>query len=287
VPAAHGCSGAPRDLGRDQGAAARAALRARAGGGAWRRALDRVGVCEAPLARWRRELRRHFPHQHEWLEGAARAAGLPDLSLMRAASAELTREREAVLLGVESGGAVQLWRTAAPDTLLRRVAPDGRLASLELASPLLACPWLGVNQAGLGVAATGAGAGASDLAPALFARDCLERFEQVESALAWCLLRPVGAVGSILLADAHGGLAGVAYGRSGRSVRRPSAGALALGGARAEEVAKELAGGSGSECFVEAALARVLGDAAAAAAARVDPALPGLRPSRAHAVLAV
>jgi hypothetical protein len=279
------CAGAPRDLGRDQGVAARDLVRARAGGSAWRRALDRAGVCGAELSRWRRELRRHFPHQHEWLEGAARAAGVPDLALLRAARAELARESDALVVGVECGRDALVWRTGAPGAVLRRVRPDGRLASLELASPLLACPWIGVNEAGLAVAA--AGGGADGLQPALLARDCLERFEQVESALAWCLLRPVGAGASILVADARGGLAGVEFSPGGPSVLRPDAGATAIGGARAARLAKEFAGAPGSPAAVAAALDRVLGAAAAAEVAHAAPASRSVQASRARTAVAV
>lgn len=290
MTAALECAGAPRDLGRDQGASARALVRARVEAGWWRRALDRAGVCEAPLSRWRRELRRHFPHQYEWLTGAARAAGVADVSLLRAATRELARERDALLIGVEGGGDTLVSRTGAPDTVLRRVRPEGRLVSLELASPLLACPWIGVNEGGLAVAVTG---GAPDGPnPALLARDCLERFESVESALAWCLLRPVAAAGAILLADARGELAGVDFAGASRNVRRPVAGVIALGGARAAEVAKRVSGelasgGPGSERAVEAALEATPGGVGAGGACHAVPATRSLRASRAGGELRV
>jgi hypothetical protein len=287
VPAAQECAGAPRDLGRDQGAAARALVRARVGGRGWRRALDRAGVCGRPLSRWRRDLRRHFPHQHEWLEGVARAAGVPDLALLRAATLELARERDALLVGVEAGSDARVWRSGAPDTVLRRVRPEGRLVSLELASPVLACPWIGVNEAGLAVATTGGDVADGGVQPALLARDCLERFERVESALDWCLLRPVAADTAILLADAHGELAGIDFGMTARSVRRPAAGAIVLGGSRAAAVAKAVSGAGGSPPAVEAALRRALGDAAAAAAAHAAPATRSLRPASGDAALRV
>jgi hypothetical protein len=266
-------------------------VRARIGDGVLWRALDRAGVCEAPLARWRRELRRHFPHQHEWLEGTARAAGVADVSLLRAATRELARGRDAVLVGVEGGRGALVSRTGAQDTVLRRVRPEGRLASLELASPLLACPWIGVNAGGLAVAATGGGAPEAGLHSALLARDCLERFEGVESALAWCLLRPVAAEGAILLADARGELAGIDFGPT-RSVRRPVAGVIAMGGARAAEVAKHVSGelvsgGPGAEQAVEAALEGTRDGAGANGACHAMPATRGLRPSRAGGELRI
>lgn len=252
------CEGAPRDLGRDQGTAARAALAACATAGLarWR---DHLGLGDAALSRWQRDVRRYFPHQHEWLEGVARAAGLPLRSLVRAAVATLDAERDALLVGVESDEGGLLWRSAAPAALLRRVAPEGRFRSLELASPALASPWIGVNDSGLAVAVTGGRIpGRCAAHAALLARDCLERFEGVESALAWCLGRPAAPGASLLVADASGELAGVELSATGREVRRAESGVLVLGSGAAE-LAKAIADRGIAREALEPLLARALG----------------------------
>lgn len=272
------CEGAPRDLGRDQALGAPDVLRGALGeSGRWWRLRDRLGLGDPRLARWQRDVRRFFPHQHEWLEGAARGAGVPTRGLLRAAVAGLERERDALLVAVEGGGGPVLVRSAATGSVLRRVRPEGRFASLELASPLLACPWIGVNEAGLALAAGGGSRPGRDVVhAALLARDCLERFEGVESALAWCLGRPAAPGACILLADARGEVAGLELCEAGRRVRRPQAGVLVLGGVRCRELAKALAGVTSGD--LEVALSRSLGEPEAAAAARVEVASCRLRP---------
>ncbi len=261
---------------------------ASARGGVIARWRDRLPG-EVEISRWQRDLRRYFPHQHEWLEGVARGAGVPDRALLRAAIAELARGHDALLIGAEGAGregadgkgGTVLWRTESPGVVLRRVRPEGRFVSIELASPLLACPWIGLNEAGLAVAVTGGSLPARCRAhAALLARDCLERFEAVESALVWCLGRPAAPGASILLADAQGELAGVELLASGRRVRRPEGGVLALGGPRAAEVRKTLSGGPMRALDLERALEEVLGEPALAAAPRVDLASRNLRMSR-------
>ncbi|HVH19188.1 MAG TPA: hypothetical protein VNF72_12875 [Myxococcota bacterium] len=222
--------GVPRELGFAQGRAARAELQAICGPrDVLARALDGLGHMDAGSARWWRDLRRHFPHQAEWLEGAARGAGLPLPALARNARASLAAPQHA-LVALEDGEARLVCATPARASL-RRVAPEGRFRSLELALPELPTPWLGVNAAGLAVAATpGAlGVGTCAAPAAHFARDCLERFESVASALAWCLGRPAAPGAALLLADASGEIAGVELTAQGRRVRRPERGVLAFG----------------------------------------------------------
>ena len=242
------CAGVPREQGFAQGRSARALLHARcAGGGAIARALDRLGRVDAESARWLRDLSRHFPHQAEWLEGLSRGAELALPALVRAARASLAEPPRA-LVACEGDGAALLACAAPAHAIARRVAPEGRFRSLELALPWLPAPWLGVNEAGLAVAATsGARAGAECAAPAaLFARDCLERFESVGSALTWCLGRPAAPGAALLFADACGEIAGVELAAEGRRVRRPERGALLLGADPAQVAAfeKQLARGA-------------------------------------------
>jgi hypothetical protein len=121
-----------------------------------------------------------------------------------------------------------------------------------------------VNEAGLALAVSGgARPGACRAHAALLGRDCLERFEGVESALAWCLGRPAAPGAAILFADSRGELGGVELSASARQVRRPEGGLLVLGSARAARVAKELTG-----------VPRVLSDLETAVASAVGQPIP-------------
>jgi len=250
--------GVPRELGFEQGRAAQESLRrACAARGFLPDALERLGQLTQPRARWLRDVRRHFPHQAEWLEGAARGAGIPFAALVRAVRDALA-EPLGALIAVAGAEQTLLARVAPSDAEVRRVAPEGRFRSLELARPLLPAPELGVNEAGLAVAASsGTASDARSAAPAaryaapaarcaapaaLLARDCLERFESVASALAWCLGRPAAPGAALLFADASGEVAGVELEAGGRHVRRPEAGVLVLGveAVRAARIAKQL-----------------------------------------------
>jgi hypothetical protein len=239
------CAGVPREQGFAQGRAARAELRERCAASApLTRALDALGRLDAASARWLRDLRRHFPHQGEWLEGAARGGGVALPALVRAARASLDEPQRA-LVAWEADGVARIARALPAHTILRRMEPEGRFRTFELALPWLPAPWLGVNEAGLAVAASsGARAGAACAAPGgLFARDCLERFESVGSALAWCVGRPAAPGASLLFADASGEIAGVELAARERRVRRPERGVLVLGAdpASAAAIEKRLA----------------------------------------------
>jgi len=265
------CAGVPREQGFAQGRASREALRERCvAPGARARAQDALGLLDSASARWLRDLRRHFPHQGEWLEGAARGAGLALPALVRAARAS-QGDPPRVLVACEGEGVARIGCALPPHTVLRRMVPEGRFRTLELALPWLPAPWLGVNEAGLAVAATsGARAGAPCAAPGmLFARDCLERFESVGSALAWCLGRPAAPGASLLFADAEGELAGVDLAAGDRRVRRPEHGVLVLGvdAARAAAIEKRLAEASRDALAFAQALGADAGECAGADAA--------------------
>jgi len=248
------CAGVPREQGYAQGLVSRAQLHERcAARGALTRAQDALGLLDSASARWLRDLRRYFPHQGEWLEGAARGAGLALPALVRAAAASLGDSPRAsqgyrALVACEGEAGARIGRALPAHTILRRMEPEGRFRTLELALPWLPAPWLGVNEAGLAVAATsGARADAGCAAPGtLFARDCLERFESVGSALAWCLGRPAAPGASLLFADASGEIACVELAPKDRRVRRPERGVLVVGAeaARAAAIEKRLAEGS-------------------------------------------
>src|SRR5262249_54998797 len=138
---------------------------------------------------------------------------------------------------------------------IRRVAPEGRFRSIEVALPAATTPVIGVNEAGLAVAVAEQRSLPGRFTPpiALFARDCLERFQRVGPARDWCLARPAAPGGSLLLADAHGELAGVYAGGPERRALRPH-GWLVLGDSGLElDKPEHLAAGQ-----LEPALAKVL-----------------------------
>jgi len=154
------------------------------------------------------DLRRHFPHQAEQLEGIARGAGI---RLAALASQWLMALREpASALAAVCAGRVRLYAPLPSDAILRRCHSEGRFETTEFSRPAFTAPLLGVNEAGLAVAVLGHCADEARFAPgALLARDCLERFEVVEAALAWCQVRPAAPGHALLFSDAAGELGAV------------------------------------------------------------------------------
>ena len=206
------CHGAPRDLGRDLGIALRDELRAafasERGLLGWLAAFSRPNTA-APL---RRDLLRYFPHQAEWLEGLAHGAGVPLRALVSALAQSCDPATpQGVAVGAVTGASVGIASAVPRGAVVRRIAPEGRFRSLEIALPAASAPVIGVNEAGLAVAVAEQRSLPGRFTPplALFARDCLERFARVEPALDWCLARPAAPGGSLMLADATGELAGV------------------------------------------------------------------------------
>lgn len=225
------CEGAPRDLGNDVGRVHREAIRSRVGQrGLGRRIRDRFGFPERSVAAWRRDLRRYFPHQSEWLEGLARAVDLPVWAVARCSMSVLESGRAAPLVAAELEGRWRIWRGVPASARARRIEPEGRFASLELAAAVATTPWIGVNDRGLAVAIAGDARPQRGLAGhgGLFARDCLERFESLESALGWCEGRPAAPGARLLLADAAGAMAGIRLDSESRPVRYAEAGVLVL-----------------------------------------------------------
>lgn len=273
------CEGVPRDLGRDQGAACAEAIRAAAGAPGLRRIADRLGRFDRASGRWLRDVQRHFPHQGEWTEGLARAAGVPGPALVRAMRAALRSDASAIAVAVVAQGGVQVARTATQGSVLRRMRPEGRFISLEIGPAVLTAPAIGLNEAGLAVAVVAGieAAGACAASAALLVRDCLERFDSVESALAWCLGRPAASDASILLSDPTGEIAGVEFRAGGRRVARPDGGVLLLAGAGCDvaTLEKSLAAAPDRDDF-EAVLAAVLNERAVPAT-RIHPAERSLR----------
>lgn len=253
VPHVLECEGAPRDLGLDQGLALRDWLRRFAAsqgaelppdeevpdgalGLPWlERVASGVGGLLRGSARARpggaatralaRDLARHFPQLAERCEGLARGGRIPASVVLDVCTRELEREAGAALLAATpDGGGLFLLRGLRAETSLRwrRSRPENGLRSLELVAPAGLGAVAGVNEAGLAVAWGARGArpapvgAARCAAPAtLLVQECLQRFERVAGAAAWCADRPAlgGEAGgdaiSLLIADASGACAGV------------------------------------------------------------------------------
>ena len=268
------CAGAPRDLGLDQGAAGRDAVRAavaRLGRGARLRA--RLGL-DARLARCARDARSHYPHASERLAGLARAAGASRAELAALLAGELATSAappaacgEALATCGAEGAALLARSLAAPAAagpapwILRTSAPEHDWRSVEVALPWLVPALAGVNERGL--AAVGivrpAPSGSLDrcAAPALLlVQECLQRCDDVGKAIEWCERRPSGGSAALLLADATGDVAVVSVEGERRSVQRPRDGLLvAADGERAASLEKACAA---RPALDPAALAEVL-----------------------------
>jgi hypothetical protein len=293
------CSGAPRDLGFDQGRAAARAVRSAA---AALPLAARLGLASPLLggdplaARSRRDASCFFPHMSERLAGLARGAGasrraLEALLARELASGGADRRGEAPARSAASGLAV----VAAPERtgggalaartliapagvgawpwLLRRSAPEHDWRSLEVTLPWLVPALAGVNECGLAVLALvhppAPGSLDACAAPALLlAQDCLQRCDGTQKAIEWCERRPAGGSAALLFADASGDVAELAVEGAERSLRRLRDGVLASAAdpARAAGLEKACA----EQARLDAAgLARVLAGPAGFAGAPV------------------
>jgi hypothetical protein len=240
------CTGAPRDLGLDQGLSrAReiaAALRGRRAG-----ALTRLV--------WR-DVTRHLPHAAERMQGLARGAGVGTRALTIALEDELALRGHSyasggLALGVgaeRSGSGPLLIRglgtRAAQSAILRRSLPDHGFRSLEVGLPWLVGGLAGVNEVGL--AATGISSPASEVGPVaapalLLLQECLQQFDSAEKAADWCLRRPGGGRSSLLFVDAEGRQLGVFADGPRRRVLHADAGLLLPHDASPEAAALEKA----------------------------------------------
>jgi hypothetical protein len=231
------CSGAPRDLGLDQGLHFRAVIRAELGRRLGRRGIRRLlpprlgGDPEA--ARAVRDTARFFPHMAERAEGIASGARVSRTEI----GALLANEQRGVsqtLVGVRAGPAGSgVWIALTVERelalFLRRSQPDNGYRSLEVALPWRVPALAGVNEHGLAVVASGLGSSSAPLsncaaAAALLVQDCLQRFDSAEKAVEWCERRPAGGSASILLADAGGALVRVDLQGELRRVHRETGG---------------------------------------------------------------
>ena len=259
------CAGAPRDLGLDQGAALRAAIRAARGPHRADGVARRAG----------RDLERFFPHHAERMQGISLGARVPEAALAAELAVLLAGDAG---LAVAAGGLVARSVAATPAALvLRASAPDNDYRSLELAPAASPAAWIGVNEHGLSATATALPAAETSLtgcaAPGqLLVQDVLQRFDSVEKAADWALRRPAGGHVSLLLADATGRVGGVEIdGRTRRSLGAGEGALVGLGpGEAAAALEKALAE---TRTLDAAALARLLAEPAGAALVAVaDPA---------------
>jgi hypothetical protein len=297
VPAAarFTCTGAPRDLGRQQGIVCSPELQRGFRAESWLVRARAHGPRRGGEARLARDLWRHFPHQAERLQALARAAHVPEGWLVRQLAAELRGSPAASAIALVPAGGVPVlaaWFGAA--LRLRESRPDGRYASLEWCAAGATSARLGVNERGLAVAVlsqVGAGELAlphrdAEVAPeaprcaapaTLLAQDCLENFERLEPAVEWCLARPAGGMARILIADREGYAAAIDVAFGARSLRWFEGEPIVA--ARwpedAESIAKILAAPDpdADRAALESSawLARILASGVSARAACVDP----------------
>jgi hypothetical protein len=239
------CEGAPRDLGFDQGTQCRAALNA-----AYRRrsrlqrARFRLRVESDACRRARLEIRRFYPQQAEMIEARARASRVPVAWLVArlADDRRLATAADALVLAAASAitdrGAL-LARALPADAIARRSRPEIGFRSIELTQSWRAAPLAGVNEAGLAVAcasnASGSAAPRHAVPAALLAHDCLRRFDRLDGAIDWLMVRPGGGKSMLVLADDSGEIAGVSLDGDERAVFRPADGLVVSTGGHARQ----------------------------------------------------
>ena len=277
------CSGAPRDLGLDQGLHFREVIRAEVerrlrGKGSGRLLGPLVGR-EPEVARSARDTARFYPHMAERAEGIARGARVSRAEVAALLASEYHGGGE-TLCGVRSkSDGSEVWIALSTERegplFLRRSQPENGYRSLEIGIPWRVPALAGVNQHGLAVAASGVASSSASLvncaAPAaLLVQDCLQRFDRVEKAVEWCERRAAGGFASILLADTEGVLARVDLEGDLRRVHRESDGIL-LGAGEPTRVASVEKACRASQHLDAEALRRIL----ATSAGRVVVLSPG------------
>jgi hypothetical protein len=225
------CSGAPRDLGLDQGLHFREVIRAEVGRPprAGRRPFSSLFGRDPEVTRAARDTSRFFPHLAEWTEGLARGARVSKAALAARLAGEL-REPLETLTGVRAGAAgsgvlIALATEREGPLFLRRSQPEAGYRSLEVALPWRVPALAGVNEHGLAVAGCGAASSPASLSrcaasAVLLVQDCLQNFDRVDKAIEWCERRPAGGSASILLADSDGVLARIDLEGAQRRVHR-------------------------------------------------------------------
>jgi hypothetical protein len=210
----------------------------------WQRARLRLLAESDACRRTRLETRRFYPQQAEMMEAMARASRVPLswLIAILAGSPRPTPPADALILAAASaltdrGGL--LARALPGDAIVRRSRPESGFRSIELTQPWRIAPLAGVNEAGLAVAcvsSSGEIAGSRHVVPAaLLAHDCLRRFDSLDGAIDWLLVRPGGGKSMLVLADPSGEIAGVGADGDERRVFRPADGLIVHTGGHARQ----------------------------------------------------
>jgi hypothetical protein len=223
---------------------------------------------------------RHFTQWAERADGLARGARLPLDSLLRLQDLDAEGKSDSAALcaaDLDDAPGASLARTLAGSPwLVRRSRPAVGFASLEITAPWQVSASAGVNEAGLAVCIVPGRANPAPpfIEPAspgrvaasigLLVQECLQRFEDVDAGIGWCLDRPAAGEGTILLGDAAGQRGAIRFGRDGRSLEREPSGPLLAGstesvleGLRARALAGSVAEGES----LSAALASAGGSA--------------------------
>jgi hypothetical protein len=208
-----------------------------------------------------REIVRHYPHLCERTQGIARGSGRSVDDLLALLLANTDGNLPDDVLGMPSpavarpgvgnsagngaaSGALLARPIASPaefgdtvpetrstDWIARQSRPEVGFASVELTVPWLATAVAGVNAAGVAALLATSGA-SSDAGPpvALLVQECLQRFDDVAGCIDWCLKRPAGGSGSIVVGDESGNVAVVEIHGADRRLMPPTAGVLVTGG---------------------------------------------------------
>jgi len=134
--------------------------------------------------------------------------------------------------------------------VLRESRPVVGFRSLEVGLPWLVSSVAGVNEGGLAVVAGpllwGSPGREGDPTSLLLVQECLQRFEDLDGAIGWCMKRPVEGEQSLVLADASGAVTTVLV--SGRERRvQPGEGELHLEGGELPEERRSTESASGEE----------------------------------------
>lgn len=244
------CSGAPRDLGFDQGRACRNALRE-----GFARAGLKTGRSRFPSLRpWSsgpvlgsglgREIIRHYPHLSERMAGLAQGADVPLDSLVsymnaRVVSATSIHRSARALAAAGSSSWLARELPSAGEAnqgwTLRRSQPEVGFESVEVTLPWLASAVAGVNEEGLAatIVVQEPTSGEVETGPGLFSllliQECLQQFSSLEGCVDWCTKRPSAEDARILFADSSGEIASVEMVQGERGVVRARVGFLAAG----------------------------------------------------------
>jgi hypothetical protein len=246
------CEGAPRDLGFDQGTHCHAALNsAYRSQSRWQRTRLRLLAESNACRQVRLEIRRFYPQQAEMIEAMARASRVPASWLIAVLAGNQRSAPAADALVLAAASAITdcgglLARALPRDAIVRRSRPESGFRSVELTQPWRIAPLAGVNEAGLAVACvsnSGGVAASRHAAPAaLLAHDCLRRFDSLDGAIDWLLVRPGGGKSTLVLADLSGEIAGVSVDGDERKLFRPADGLMVHTGghARQAEIEKGL-----------------------------------------------